>query len=111
MKIYKTKFNSFQNYLTSFISQIFVGPWKVRSLSLFSLLFGFYLASTFTSYFIDSLNQRLIVAIVLYILIELTIRYRNIFISLRNRLILVIVDNIRIGITYAIVLEAFKLGS
>ena len=111
MRIYKTKYNSFINLLTGFVQQLFVGPWKLRSLSLISLLLGFYIVSTFISYFIDALNQRIILSLVIYAFIELCIRYRHLIALLKNKLILIFIDNLRIGITYAIVLEAFKLGS
>ena len=111
MKFYRTNYNSFQKSLGTALFRIFIGPWKIRSISLIALLTGFYIVSTFTSYFLDAINQRIIVALAIYIFLELCIRFRNMISYLDNNLLLVTIDNLRIGITYGIVLEAFKLGS
>ena len=111
MKIYSTNYNSFLKYVSSFFTQAFIGSWRLRSLSLLSLLFGFYLASTLTSYLLVLLQHRFSIVLILLIFLEITVRGRNQLIFYKRLLPLRALDNFRIGITYAIVLEAFKLGS
>ena len=111
MKIHRTNYSRFLNSFFSYLSQAFVGPWKIRSIGLLSLLVGFYLSSTLTSYFLQISNQRILVVFCLFILIELSVRVRKPLYTKNKQIILLTLDNFRIGICYAIVLEAFKLGS
>ncbi|AAQ00027.1 hypothetical protein EV11_1451 [Prochlorococcus sp. SS52] len=111
MKIYNTNYNSFIKYITGFISKALFGPWKVRSIGLISLLVGYYLASILTTYFLVLFTQRSLVVIPLVILVEISVRLRRALLNNQKESYLLILDNIRIGITYAVVLEAFKLGS
>ncbi len=111
MKYYKTSFSNFVDYLYSTFSRIIVGSWKKRSLGLISLLIGFYVSSTFNSYMLQVISQRIIVVILLILFIEFLVRVRNYMFNGKLDLYLNVIDNFRIGIIYAIVLEAFKLGS
>ena len=86
--------------------------WRAASLSLLSLLLGFYLAQNLTSLLMVRLpGGRPSAALMMVLLVEVMVR-------LRTRLLRgdpgngwVIVDNFRVGAIYAIVLEAFKLGT
>ena len=111
MKVYKTNYDLFTKSLFAGFKQAFIGPWRSRSLGLLSILIGFYLASTITAYYLQEYGQRIIVVSLLCIFLEMAIRYRKNLVKANKLSILLIVDNLRIGITYAIVLEAFKLGS
>ena len=111
MKIYKTKYNYLIRLLAGFVTDLFSGSWRLRSIALISLLLGYYLASSLTSYFYVVLKYRIIIVLFLFIFIELIVRLRKVLLAARNIIILRVVDNFRIGITYSIVLEAFKLGS
>ncbi|WP_036917747.1 DUF565 domain-containing protein [Prochlorococcus sp. MIT 0603] len=111
MKTYKTNYDNFLKYLTDFLSQSFLGPWKLRSIGLISLLSGFYLSSILSPYYLKLFNQRIIVVLLFFLTVEIFIRIRKIFIASKSKYILLILDNLRIGITYSLVLEAFKLGS
>ncbi|WP_420063782.1 DUF565 domain-containing protein [Prochlorococcus marinus] len=57
------------------------------------------------------ISQRIIVVILLILFIEFLVRVRNYMFNGKLDLYLNVIDNFRIGIIYAIVLEAFKLGS
>ncbi len=111
MKVYKTNFDDFIKSIFTDFSKSFLGPWRSRSLGLLSILIGFYLASTIAAFYLQKYNQRIIVVVVLCIFLELGIRYRNDLMKRKKNSLLHVIDNLRIGITYAIVLEAFKLGS
>ena len=111
MKVYKTNYDSFMKSLFKGFNNSLIGPWRSRSLGLMSVLIGFYLASTISAYYLEEFRQRVLVVGLLCFLLEIAIRYRRNLIRLNQFPLLLIVDNFRIGITYAIVLEAFKLGS
>ncbi len=111
MKLFRTNFESLLKSVISGFIQSFIGPWKTRSIGLLSVLIGFYAASTISAYYLQEFSQRVIVVAVLCILIEIAIRYRRSLLKAKKSILLLIIDNMRIGITYAIVLEAFKLGS
>ncbi len=106
-----TKFNSFQNKALGKLSGSIIGPWKIRSIGLISLLFGFYLGSNLTVYYLEKLGQRSFVTLLMVLIIELLIRSRSFLLNRRYLYIPIVVDNLRIGAVYAVVLEAFKLGS
>lgn len=86
--------------------------WRAGSLSLLALLGGFYLAQNLASLLLLKVHGgRPFVVLLLVLLFELLVRLRS-----RQRLnpaslAWVILDNLRLGITYALVLEAFKLGT
>ena len=111
MKIYSTNYNSFIKYISGFLSNNFLGPWRLRSIGILALLLGFYLASTLTPYLLVVLKHRIFIVLLLLILVELTVRLRSSSLIQTRLFVIRSLDNFRIGITYAVVLEAFKLGS
>ncbi len=111
MKLYNTNFEMLIKSIFSGFNQSFLGPWKTRSLGLISVLIGFYLASTVSAYYLQQFNQRVIVVAFLCLFLEFSVRYRRSLLGANKHTLLLTIDNFRIGITYAIVIEAFKLGS
>ena len=106
----KTKFSrindQFNNLLLGFLSS----SWKSKSINIISVLTGYFLFANFVTKFISEGRNELIMVPVIIIVIELIIRIRP---SPSSGLFNLwsIVDKVRIGATYAIILEAFKLGS
>lgn len=88
------------------------GNWRHRSAVLLALLVGFYLGGNLTSLLLVSFpGGRPALVLALVLLLELVVR-------LRGRLLLGdpglgwrVADNLRIGLVYSVVLEAFKLGT
>ena len=112
MSLQDTKINKINRAIIDQLSITFSGPWKTRSIGLISLLLGFYFSSSLISYLIDENKNRLLVLIILLFIIEFLIRFRSkLFLINDYRYHWIFIDNVRIGTTYAIVLEAFKLGS
>ncbi len=111
MKVQKTNYSSLVEFIINSFSQSFVGPWKFRSISLIAILSGYYIASSISSYFLAITNQRIFICFILLLIYEFSVRSRNFIINRKLSIMLLIIDNLRIGITYSIVLEAFKLGS
>ena len=106
----KTKFSrindQFNNLLFGFLSS----SWKLKSINIISVLTGYFLFANFITKFISEGRNELIMVPIIIIIIELIIRIRP---SPSSGLFNLwsIVDKVRIGATYAIILEAFKLGS
>lgn len=87
--------------------------WRRASTALLALLGGFWLAQNLTTLVMIRLpGGRPVAALAMLLLVELTVRWR----SRGSRpgedsLPWLIVDNLRAGALYAVVLEAFKLGT
>ncbi len=105
-----TKFSrindQFNNLLFGFLSS----SWKSKSINLISVLIGYFLFANFVTKFISEGRNELIMVPIIIFIIELIIRVKP---SKGSSLFYLwsIVDKIRIGATYAVILEAFKLGS
>ena len=105
-----TKFSrindQFNNLLFGFLSS----SWKSKSINLLSVLIGYFLFANFVTKFISEGRNELIMVPIIIFIIELIIRVKP---SRDSSLFYLwsIVDKIRIGATYAVILEAFKLGS
>tara|TARA_Y100000994_G_C15359172_1_gene304053 strand:+ start:61 stop:387 length:327 start_codon:yes stop_codon:yes gene_type:complete len=106
----KTKFSKindkFDNILFGFLSS----SWKSKSFNIVSVLTGYFLFANFITKFITEGKNELIMVPIIIFIIELIIRMRpspkSYFFKLWS-----FFDKVRIGATYAVILEAFKLGS
>ena len=107
----KTKFRRFLDELNQIINSIITDSWVKRSVLLLSLLFGFYFTNSFLSYLLDKSVNTIFIAIIILIIMELSIRLKLINNLFKNSLIMISINNFRIGSTYALILEAYKLGS
>jgi hypothetical protein len=88
------------------------GSWRLRSLQLLALLIGFYLGANLTTYVNDRIpGGRPSAVVLMVLLVELLIRLRSRLIRGRPPLGWLLCDNLRMGAVYAVVLEAFKLGT
>ncbi len=94
------------NFIFGFISS----TWKSKSISLISILTGYFLFANFITKFISEGKNELLMVPVIILFIEFIIRIKP---SSRSRLykFWLVIDKVRIGSTYAVILEAFKLGS
>ncbi len=106
-----TKYERLISDLTSSFNAIFIGSWKRRSFSILSLLLGYYLSSQLASFYLDNNLNTIVIASFVVIFFELIIRLRSNINKVKLPMIWICIDNFRIGTTYAIALEAFKLGS
>ena len=106
----KTKFSKindqFNNLLIGFLSS----SWKSKSINIISLLTGYFLFANFITKFISEGRNELIMVPLIILIIEIIIRIKP---SSNSNLFNLwsVVDKARIGATYAVILEAFKLGS
>jgi len=105
-----TKLNKYIDSILIYFSPLFKDTWKKRSILLISLLSGFYLTNSFISYLLDRPINTIFLAVIIILIMELAVR----FMFLSNKKLTgfkLIINNLRIGSTYALILEAFKLGS
>ena len=107
----KTKFRLSIDKLSQIINSIITDSWNKRSVLLLSLLFGFYFTNSFLSFLLDKSFNTILIAIIILLIMELSIRIKLIPKLLENSLIIISINNFRIGSTYALILEAYKLGS
>ena len=106
----KTKFSIINDQLNNLLFGFLSSSWKSKSINIISVLTGYFLFANFITKFISEGQNELIMVPIIILIIELIIRSRpSTSSSLFN--IWSVVDKIRIGATYAVILEAFKLGS
>ena len=106
----KTRFTVFYDSLNLVFLGFLKSSWKYKALNLLSILFGYFLFANFITKFISEGKNELIMIPVIIILFEIIIRIRPLRTS-NIYLIWMLLDKIRIGAVYALILEAFKLGS
>ena len=107
----KTKFRIFIDSIVRTINPIISDSWSKRSISLFSLLFGFYFTNSVLSYLLDKSINTILLAIAILLIMELFIRSSLLSKLTKLSLFINSINNFRVGSTYALILEAFKLGS
>jgi len=112
LPLQQTRYNSAQVAVARAMAAAFGGSWRAFSLQWLALLLGFYLGSNLTSFVMVRMpGGRPSTVLLMVLLVELLIRLRTRLVRDRPPLGWVICDNLRIGAVYAVVLEAFKLGT
>ena len=106
----KTKFSIINNQFNELLFGFLRSSWKSKSINIISVLVGYFLFANFITKFISEGKNELLMVPIIILIIEIIIRLKP---SSKSRLfnLWIIVDKIRIGATYAVILEAFKLGS
>jgi hypothetical protein len=105
----------FQNLLGRFgdslLRQLRRG-WRAGSLSLLALLTGYFLGQNLTTLLLLTVPAgRPLLVLLTVLAIEFFVRLRTRLIAEEPSLGWVIADNLRLGATFAMVFEAFKLGT
>ena len=112
MTLQATRYERLQRRIGVHMNQAFIGPWRRRSVGVLALLFGFIMGSNVTMYWFQKSGQnRPAAVLVMVLIIEVIVRLRSKVRSDPWPLPWLALDNLRIGTIYAVVLEAFKLGS
>ena len=100
--------------ITSQLNNLFFGflsdSWRSKSIGLISVLTGYFLFANFITKFISEGKNELIMVPIIIVFIEIIIRIKP---SSSSRFydLWSVIDKLRIGAIYAVILEAFKLGS
>ncbi len=87
------------------------GNYRRRSRGLLASLLGLSAGTNLTAYYLQMVGHRPVVVVIWLLVIELVVRLRGRLVAGDPSLAWIVVDNLRIGLVYAVVLEAFKLGS
>ena len=107
----KTQYRKFVDSFLLIVNSLISDTWSKRSILLLSILSGFYFTNSFISFLLDKSVNTIFLAITLILIMELAIR-SLLFSNISKLSILILaINNFRIGSTYALILEAFKLGS
>ena len=106
----KTRFTVFYDSLNLLFFSFLKSSWKDKALNLLSILFGYFLFANFITKFISEGENELIMIPIIIIIFEIIIRIQPLRKS-KSYFLWMLIDKIRIGAVYALILEAFKLGS
>ena len=93
------------------INPFIADSWSKRSVLLISLLLGFYFTNSILSFLLDKSINTILLAILILLIMEVSIRTTLLSNFTKLSIIIISINNFRIGSTYALILEAFKLGS
>ena len=106
----KTNFSGITNQLNNLLFGFLSDTWRSKSIAIISILTGYFLFANFLTKFISEGKNELIMVPIIIIFIEIIIRIKP---SSNSRFFYLwsVVDKLRIGSIYAVILEAFKLGS
>ncbi len=107
----KTKFRKFVDRVVRSINPLIADSWSKRSIMLLSLLLGFYFTNSILSFLLDKSFNTILLAILILLIMEISIRTNLLSNLTKLSIIIISINNFRIGATYALILEAFKLGS
>ncbi|MEH2419598.1 MAG: DUF565 domain-containing protein [Nostoc sp.] len=107
-----TRLNNLFNAIARRLGQWFLNPWRRLSLLIISFLFGFFLGNAVSTTAGQQGVLDIVVAAFLVLLTEITSRifYSRNFFS-RRSLLVDSLNLLKVGFTYSLFLEAFKLGS
>jgi len=106
----KTNFSRITYQLNKLFFGFLSDTWRSKSINLISVLTGYFLFANFLTKFISEGKNELIMVPIIIFLIEIIIRIKP---NSSSKLFYLwsVFDKLRIGAIYAIILEAFKLGS
>ena len=106
----KTNFSRITYQLNNLFFGFLSNTWKTKSIGLISVLIGYFLFANFLTKFISEGKNELIMVPIIIFVIEIIIRVKPAT-SSQFYYLWTVVDKLRIGAIYAVILEAFKLGS
>ena len=106
----KTNFSRITYQLNNLFFGFLSDTWRSKSIGIISILTGYFLFANFLTKFISEGKNELVMVPIIIVFIEIIIRIKP---SSSSKLyyLWTVVDKLRIGAIYAIILEAFKLGS
>lgn len=107
-----TRLNNLLDAIATRLGQWFLNPWRRLSLLIISFLFGFFLGNAVSTTAGQQGVLDIVIAGFLVVLTEVTSRifYSRSFLDKRS-LLVDSLNLLKVGFTYSLFLEAFKLGS
>ncbi len=108
-----TRYARFEHWLSRGVANQLRRSWRGGSVAMLALLLGYFIAQSILIMLMVRIpGGRPLVVLLLVAITELMVRLRTRWLGEGERpLAWVMLDNARIGVTFAGVLEAFKLGS
>ena len=106
----KTNFSRITYQINNLLFGFLSDTWKSKSINIISVLTGYFLFANFATKFISEGKNELVMVPIIILFIEIIIRIKPLS-SSRFYDLWAVVDKLRIGAIYAVILEAFKLGS
>ncbi len=106
----KTNFSRITFQLNNLFFGFLSDTWRTKSIGIISVLTGYFLFANFLTKFISEGKNELVMVPIIIAFIEIIIRIKPSS-SSRFYYIWTVVDKLRIGAIYGVILEAFKLGS
>ena len=106
----KTNFSRIAYKVNNLLFGFLSDTWRSKSISLISVLTGYFLFANFVTKFISEGKHELMMVPIIIVFIEIIIRIKPAA-SSKFYYLWTVVDKLRIGAIYAVILEAFKLGS
>ena len=106
----KTNFSRITYQLNKLFFGFLSDTWRSKSISLITVLTGYFLFANFLTKFISEGKNELIMVPIIIVFIEIIIRIKP-YASSKFYYLWSVVDKLRIGAIYAVILESFKLGS
>ena len=106
----KTNFSRITYQINNLFFGFLSDTWKSKSINIISVLTGYFLFANFATKFISEGKNELVMVPIIILFIEIIIRIKPLS-SSRFYDLWSVVDKLRIGAIYAVILEAFKLGS
>ena len=107
----KTNFRKLLDSIFLITNSYISDSWSKRSCLLLSVLAGFYITNSLISFLLDKSINTVFLAIIILLFMEITIRLLIFSKSSKLKILILAINNFRIGSSYALILEAFKLGS
>ena len=106
----KTRFSTFTDRFADIVFGFLNLSWKDKSINIISFFIGYFLFANFITKFIAEGKNELVMVPIIIVIIELIIRSKP---NSKSSIYYLwsVIDKLRIGATYALVLEAFKIGS
>ena len=106
----KTNFSRITLKLNNLLFGFLSDTWRSKSIGLVSVLTGYFLFANFLTKFISEGKNELIMVPIIIVFLEIIIRIKP---NSKSKFfdLWTVVDKLRIGAFYAVILEAFKLGS
>ena len=107
----KTRFRKFLDQLFIMLNSLILDSWSKRSILILSVLSGFYFTNSLLSYLLDKSINTIFLALIILFIMEISVRSLLFSNYSKIKIIILAINNFRVGSTYALILEAFKLGS
>ena len=106
----KTNFSRITHEVNNLLFGFLSNTWRSKSIALISVLTGYFLFANFLTKFITEGKNELIMVPIIIVFLEFIIRIKP---SSKSKFfdLWSVIDRLRIGAFYAVILEAFKLGS